>query len=267
MIIGFIGGGNMAEALIKGLTVGKNRDILFYDPSEQRIQHLMKTYGAGYVGDNSEVVKRSDIIIIAVKPQIIDEVLDEITQVTSDNKLFVSIAAGIRLSYLCDRLKTPKVIRVMPNTPALVQAGMSVISPSEAITAEELFSVREIFRTLGEVYVTTEDKMDAVTALSGSGPGFIAYFIECMIEAGQAIGLTLEEASTLSIQTFIGSAEMLKSGMSPTALREMVTSPNGTTFAGLTVLREKGFQEILIQTLKRAKQRAEELGIVSSKGS
>ncbi len=260
MIVGFIGGGNMAEALIKGLSMHKYGDILFYDPSEQRIHHLMRTYGVGYVGTNAEVLKRSDIIILAVKPQIIQDVLDELSRVPKTGKIFVSIAAGIGLSYLQDKLDTKKVVRVMPNTPALVQAGMSVLSPSEDINDKELEDVKGIFSALGKVCVLPEDKMNAVTALSGSGPGFIALFVESMIKGGTKIGLSEEESSMLAIQTFIGAAKMFESGVSPVRLREMVTSPKGTTYAGLCVLKDRAIEEIIAETLEAARARADVLG-------
>lgn len=262
-MIGFIGGGNMAEALIKGLTIKGHRDIIFYDPSELRVRHMMNSYGVGFVGSNTEIIARADIIILAVKPQIIHQVLNEIKGKITPNKIIVSIAAGIRISYLNKLLSTDKIIRVMPNTPAMYLQGMSVISVSDGITAEEAESVIDIFKTVGDAIVMEESKMDAVTALSGSGPGFFAFIVESMIKSATGIGLTYQEAYTLTIQTFIGTAKVLQSGMKPENLREMVTSPNGTTHAGLSVLRDKGLDDIILSTLKSAKHRAEELGNIN----
>jgi pyrroline-5-carboxylate reductase len=178
----------------------------------------------------------------------------------STDKIIVSIAAGITLSYLTSRLKTSKIIRVMPNTPALVQEGMSVLSMCECIHDKEMSLVRSIFMSVGKVLVMPEKYMDAVTALSGSGPGFIACFVESLIEAGVRAGLSRDSASELSIQTMIGTAKLLETGMPPDKLREMVTSPGGTTAAGLKVLEEKGLIDMLTAVIQAAVNRSKELG-------
>jgi pyrroline-5-carboxylate reductase len=260
-MIGFIGGGNMAEALIKGLTSKGVRDILFYDPAEERVQYLMRTYGVGFVGSNIEVLKRGNTVLIAVKPQIMSSVMEELSETNTADRLFISIAAGIRLSYLMERLGTSRVIRVMPNTPALLQEGMSVISAPEVVSDADINRAVEIFSTIGKTLVLPEHKMDAVTALSGSGPGFIAYFAECLIKGGMEIGLSEDESTTLTIQTLLGSAKILRdSGIGPAKLRQMVTSPNGTTQAGLNAFDNRDLQGLIAEALKAARVRAEELG-------
>lgn len=263
MKIGFIGGGNMAEAIIKGVRgkgQGARKEILVSEPREDRRQYLEKTYGIKSTASNKEVASSCNIIILAVKPQNMEAVLEEISPDITEDKTVVSIAAGITLSYLSSKLKTKKLIRVMPNTPALVQQGMTVMSLCECFDDRDISVVREIFMSIGELLVLPEKYMDAVTAVSGSGPAFISLFIEAMIEAGVKLGLSEEAASTLALQTAIGTGKLLETGISPLKLREMVTSPGGTTAAGLKMFEEKGLRDILSAALQAAKKKAEELG-------
>jgi len=259
-MIGFIGGGNMAEALIKGILQSNMKDIMVSEPRDERRAYLEKTYSIRTTSDNKEICKNCTIIILAVKPQNMDDVTAEISGVISSDTVIVSIAAGITLSYLSTRLKTSKIIRVMPNTPALVQEGMSVLSLCECIHDKEMGLVREIFMSVGKVLVLPEKYMDAVTALSGSGPAFFALFAEKMVEAGLIVGLTVENASELAIQTLIGTAKLLETGMPPGRLREMVTSPGGTTAAGLRVFEERGLKNIVQAAIEAAAGRSGELG-------
>lgn len=259
-MIGYIGGGNMAEALIKGMVQSGMKDIIVSEPREDRRAYLEKTYGAKTTSDNKEVVRQSAIVILAVKPQNMDDVTNEIAPFITGEKLVVSIAAGITLPYLTSRLKTSKIVRVMPNTPALVQEGMSVLSMCECIHDKEMALVRGIFMSVGKVLVLPEKYMDAVTALSGSGPAFVALFTEAMIAAGIKMGLTEGNASELVIQTVIGTARLLETGMPPDKLREMVTSPGGTTAAGLKVFEEIGLKEMVSGGIGAAANRSKELG-------
>jgi pyrroline-5-carboxylate reductase len=260
MVIGFIGGGNMAEAMIKGIVQSGKKDIIVSEPRDDRRAYLEKTYGIKVTSDNREIVRNSHIIILAVKPQNMDDVTAGISDLISNDKIIISIAAGITLSYLSSRLKTPKIIRVMPNTPALVQEGMSVLSMCECIADKEMVFIRDIFMSIGKVLVLPEKYMDAVTALSGSGPAFIALFVESMIEAGVSVGLSRENAAELAIQTLIGTAKLLETGMPPDKLREMVTSPGGTTTAGLGVFEQKGLKNIVTAVIEAARDRSKELG-------
>ena len=258
-MIGFIGGGNMAEALIKGIAAKHGKDIIVSEPLDNRRDYLEKTYRVKTTSHNKDVLKNSTVIILAIKPQNMDEVTAEISDMT-DDKIIVSIAAGIPISYLSSRLKTPKIIRVMPNTPALIQEGMSVMSMCECIHDKDLGIIKEIFMSVGTLLMLPEKYMNAVTALSGSGPGFFAYFIEALIEGGIKTGLDQADARTLAIQTMLGTARLLETGMDPAKLREMVTSPGGTTAAGLKVFQEQGFTEAVIASLEAATNRAKELG-------
>lgn len=260
MMIGFIGGGNMAEAIIKGIFAKYGSNIIVSEPLDKRRTYLEKTYNIKTTPDNKEVVKNCNIIILAVKPQHMDSVTAEISDEISGDKIVVSIAAGITLSYLSSRLKTTKIIRVMPNTPALVQEGMSVMSMCECINDKEMQVIKDIFMSIGLLLALPEKYMNAVTALSGSGPAFFAYFVEAMIEGGVRMGLGKDDAATLAVQTFLGTAKLLDTGMNPSKLREMVTSPGGTTAAGLKLFEEKGFKEIVIASIEAATKRAQELG-------
>lgn len=259
-MIGFIGGGNMAEAMIKGITRNGKKDILVSELRDQRRAYLESTYTVKTTPDNKEVVKSCDIIILAVKPQNMDEVTGEIAGLITPEKLIISIAAGITLSYLSARLKTSQIIRVMPNTPALVQEGMSVLSLCECFDDKQMALVRGIFMSIGKVLVLPEKYMDAVTAVSGSGPAFIALFVEKMTDAGVKAGLGKDNASELAVQTLIGTAKLLETGMPPDKLREMVTSPGGTTAAGLKVFQDKGFSDMMNDVIEAAVNKSKELG-------
>ena len=259
-MIGFIGGGNMAEALIKGMVQAGMKEIIVSEPRDDRRAYLEKTYSAKTTSDNKEIVKQGAIVILAVKPQNMDDVTSEIAPFITGEKLVVSIAAGITLPYLTSRLATSKIIRVMPNTPALVQEGISVLSMCECIHDKEMALVRGIFMSVGKVLVLPEKYMDAVTALSGSGPAFVALFTEAIIAAGIKMGLTEGNSSELVIQTVIGTARLLETGMPPDKLREMVTSPGGTTAAGLKVFEEKGLKEMVSSVIEAAAKKSKELG-------
>jgi pyrroline-5-carboxylate reductase len=259
-MIGFIGGGNMAEAIIKGIAYKYAGNIIVSEPRDERRSYLEKTYAIKTTPRNKDVASNADIIIIAVKPQEMGNVLDEISDVITEQKTVVSIAAGITLSYLSARLKTGKIVRIMPNTPALIQEGMSVMSMCECIHDKDIALIKDIFMSVGRLLTLPEKYMDAVTALSGSGPAFVAYFVEAMIEGGVRMGLSNDDAATLAVQTLLGTARLLDTGMIPAKLREMVTSPKGTTAAGLMVFEEKALKEIIIAAISAATERAKELG-------
>ena len=265
-MIGFIGGGNMAEAIVKGVVSQKpevRSELLVSEPNEERRRYLEQTHGIRTTPDNKQVASSCGIIVLAIKPQNMDAVLEEIKDSIGEEKIVVSIAAGITLSYLHSKLRTKKLVRVMPNTPALVQEGMSVLSMCECFSENEILPVREIFMSVGKVLTLPEKYMNAVTALSGSGPAFIALFTESLISAGTGLGLSEGNSYELAVQTLIGTGKLLDTGMTPTKLREMVTSPGGTTAAGLKVFEEKGIRNIVSEVLSAAKKRAEELGKTS----
>ncbi|MBE9504053.1 MAG: pyrroline-5-carboxylate reductase [Proteobacteria bacterium] len=264
--IGFLGAGNMAEAIIQGLIKSgqvKETEITASDKNIERLNVVVEGYGIEGHSKNFEVASRSDIIILAVKPQGIDEVLDDIRAEISEAKLIVSIAAGIKIDKIASRLKEgAKIVRVMPNTPALVLAGASVICPSANVTDEEKSAALAIFEAVGKaVIIEDETLMDAVTGLSGSGPAFVYTFIEALSDAGVKAGLSREIASMLASNTVYGAAKaVIELNRHPAELRDMVTSPGGTTIAGMAKLEEKGFRSAVISAVEAATKRSKELG-------
>lgn len=258
-MIAFIGGGNMAEALIRGISQKGFRDIIVSEPREDRRNYLKERFSIRTTHDNKEAVREADIVVLAVKPQVMEDVLDEIGGLISEEKTAVSIAAGITLGYLGSKIRTKKLVRAMPNIGALVQESMTVLSLCECFSENDIRVVRDIFMSVGKVITLPEKYINAVTALSGSGPAFIALFLESMIEAGVGLGLERETASELAIQTLIGTSRLLEEGIPPSKLRQMVTSPGGTTEAGLRVFKEKSLGFIVETALKEAEKRAKEL--------
>lgn len=268
--IAFIGSGNMAEALIKGTinsSIIKPENILISDIRKERIKFLHDTYKVQLASDNLDVMKKADIVILSVKPQIIIEVLDQISGSANDSKLIISIAAGISLEIIQKTLdkegtKTLRLIRAMPNTPALVQTGATAMSKGVNALEEDMKTAKEIFSAVGKVVEVNEDLMDAVTGLSGSGPAYIFLIIEALIDAGVKAGLPRDISMTLSIQTVLGAAKLVsESGEHPEKLKDMVTSPGGTTLAGLHALEEGELKAVLMNAVKSATKRSKELGI------
>ncbi|HUU50161.1 MAG TPA: pyrroline-5-carboxylate reductase [Nitrospinota bacterium] len=268
--LAFIGCGNMGEALIKGL-LGKNfissKNIIGMDISKERLRYIKKTYSVEAVQRNRDAVKKGDIIILAVKPQDITTVLKEIAGEINRSKLLISIAAGVSLKFI-ESFSSSKIrlIRVMPNTPALIQEGAAALSKGNYATEDDLETARKIFNTIGKTVIIDEKLMDAVTGLSGSGPAYIFTIVEALIAAGVKMGLSREVSQELSVQTLLGSAKMIvETGEHPARLRDMVTSPGGTTVAGLHVLEKEGLSEIIMNAIEAATKRSKELGKFLSK--
>jgi pyrroline-5-carboxylate reductase len=263
--IGFVGAGNMAGALIRGLLRAGQIDahaIWASDPVDVQLRRLKRAHKIEVTRDNRQLVRGSQTIILAVKPQNMAAVLDEIRGEVTPRKLFVSIAAGFPLRRLEAGLGgQARVVRVMPNTPALVGRGISVAVPGAKATPADLKYTLKLFRAVGEaVSITGEDLLDAVTALSGSGPAFVYLFAECLIEGGVRGGLPQNLAAQLAHATLGGAAAMLSdSGLSSRELRELVVSPGGTTQAGLTTLDTLRFREAVIAAVEAATRRAREL--------
>ncbi len=258
-MIGFIGGGNMAEAIISGLRNAKMEKVVVSDISKERLTYLEKRYRIKTVSKNIEIPEYAETIILSVKPQDMDKVTAELRNSITDRHLIISIAAGIRLEYLSENLQTRRIVRVMPNTPALVGAGISVISPMRGLKKKDIKTALEIFRAVGEVIVLDEEKMDVVTALSGSGPAFFAYFIESMSEGGVRLGLSAADALKLSLQTGLGTIKLLNEGRSPAELIQMVTSPGGTTAEGLHSLDKHAFKAAVKDAIEASTKRSREL--------
>ncbi len=261
----FLGGGNMAEALIKGLLTGLGVDaghIVATDIVSERCDHLRGTYGINTSEDNQQAVHDSEVIFLAVKPQTVPALLASIAPGVGEDKLFVSIAAGVPLSTLQHALPDDsRVVRVMPNTPALVLEGAAGISPGAAASANDVALVERIFNAVGRATVVSDGMMDTVTGLSGSGPAFVFALIEGLSDGGVLMGLDRPTSTMLAAQTVLGAAKMvLETGRHPGQLKDMVTSPAGTTIAGMEALEEGGLRGLMMAAVRRATERSEELG-------
>jgi pyrroline-5-carboxylate reductase len=263
--VGFIGGGNMGEALIKGVLAANlvpPEAIYASDVRIERLRALDQQYGVQLTDDNAELVRQVDIVILAVKPQIMAPVVRQIASAVTRRKLLISIAAGVSTATIRAALgKEARLIRVMPNTPALVLEGVTAIAKADGLEPGDLDTAGEIFSAVGRVVTTDEDLMDAVTGLSGSGPAYVAVVVESLADGGVKMGLDRITAMTLATQTVLGAARLiLETGLHPGALKDMVASPGGTTIAGIAAMEEGGIRHTLIEAVERATQRSRELG-------
>lgn len=266
--LGFIGGGNMAEAVIAGLLAQSSLPasaIRASEPSESRRQFLQDNYELQTNASNLAVVRWAEIVVLAVKPQFLPTVLEEIATLDSaeiQKKLFISIAAGVSIDTMQAVLgPNVRVIRCMPNTPALVQAGATVLSPGPNATDSDLNFTDSLFRSVGTTYQLSEEKLDVVTGLSGGGPAYVFVLLESMADAGVKLGLPRKVALDLAAQTVYGSAKLLlETDGHPGQLKDMVTSPGGTTIAGIHALEKAGFRNAIIDAIEAATQRSIELG-------
>lgn len=257
--IGFIGGGKMAEAIIKGLKDSGAKNVAVSDRAASRKNYLKSKYKIKVERSNKDLVASSDIIILAVKPGDIKGVCGEITESVTRNKIFISVAAGIASAFIRYQVGTDRVVRVMPNTPAFVGKGMTVIATSPRTTKKDISTAELIFTSVGEVIVMDEKHIDAVTAISGSGPAFVSLFIESLVDGAVRMGIQRSDALTLALKTVEGSVAMLEDGLSTSKLRHMVTSPGGTTAEGLFVLERDGFKGLVVDAVESARERASEL--------
>jgi pyrroline-5-carboxylate reductase len=262
--IAFVGGGNMAEALIKGLLSVKAsaRAIAVSEPRAARRRELVSRYGVRATASNLEAIERASLIVLAVKPQTMGGVLAELAAAIGRDKLVVSIAAGVSIATIENKLERgARVVRVMPNTPCLVGRGMSVLARGRAATARDLARARKIFDSVGKAEVAKREAwLDAVTGLSGSGPAYVYRFAEALIEGGIHEGLPEKLVRTLVYQTLAGAAEMLlATGKSPRELREAVSSPGGTTLAGLARMDRGDFVQVVRAGVAAATARSKEL--------
>ena len=263
--IGFIGGGQMAEAIVKGLlqskVLGTSR-IAVTEPVEPRKAYLKTTYSVQLFDDPTDLCSASDLIILAVKPQVMPAVLKQISEHVAE-KLVITVAAGLPITFYEQELKSrsPKIIRVMPNMPALIQQGASALCRNSNVSDDDFAFVISLFETIGSTVCVPEIQMDAVTGLSGSGPAFVFSFIEAMIDAGVKIGLNREVARNLTLQTIAGAVQLAQlTEEHPAVLRDRVTSPGGTTASGLHVLEEHGFNGNVISAIEASCNRSIELG-------
>jgi pyrroline-5-carboxylate reductase len=262
--IGFIGGGNMAEALIRGLVqaIEDASQIGVSDPSEARLTELEVRYGLRTDASNLAIAEWADVVVLAVKPQVLPAVLNELRPSVSPDTLFISVAAGATTQSIAAGLGgEPRIVRSMPNTPALIQVGATVVAAGAHASESDIELSREIFDSVGITEVLAESQLDAVTGLSGSGPAYVFVMLESLADAGVKVGLPRPIALKLAAQTLMGSAKLLlDTNGHPGQLKDMVTSPGGTTIAGLHALEAGGLRTTLISAVEAATNRAKELG-------
>ncbi len=261
--LGMIGGGVMGEALLSRLIarqIYKPDAVLVSDPLPARRDFLAHKYGVGVTDDNRAVAAATDVLLLAIKPQVFDAVVSSLTDVRP-GQLVISILAGVPLSQLQSAFPSQPAIRAMPNTPATVGAGITAIAPGTHVQPSHLQQAKEIFQAVGEVVEVSESLMDAVTGLSGSGPGYVAIAIEALTDGGVCAGLPRAIAYKLALQTVLGTAQLLhESGMHPAELKDRVTSPGGTTIAGIAQMERAGLRSALIEGVIAASKRSKELG-------
>ena len=263
--VGFLGSGNMGEAIIKGLLqtgLVPASSIAATDARADRLDQIAKQYGIRAAASNRDLVTEADVVILAVKPQIMSAVLKDVAGAVDRGTLLISVAAGVPVAALREALGKPaRLIRVMPNTPALVLEGVTAIAKADGLEPDDLDTAGEIFSAVGRVVVLDESLMDAVTGLSGSGPAYVAIVIESLADGGVRMGLDRITAMTLATQTVLGAAKLLlETGMHPGALKDMVSSPGGTSIAGVAALEEGGIRTTFIKAVERATVRSRELG-------
>lgn len=263
--IAFLGAGNMAGALIKGLLHAKAcepSEVFAVDVRRERLEELAKLHGVRVGRDLAEAAAWADVVVLATKPQVFDRVLPVVSSAVKRDALVVSIAAGVPIEAIEAQLpEGTRVVRTMPNTPALVDAGATAIAPGTHASDADLALVQRIFDSVGISVVLEEALLDAVTGLSGSGPAYIFLIIEALADAGVKVGLHRESAQLLAAQTVLGSAKLLiETGEHPGRLKDMVTSPGGTAIAGLHTLEAGGLRTTLINAVESATARSKELG-------
>ena len=262
--IGFIGGGKMATAIMKGIINSNwcdSQNIIVSDKNEDALKLLGETYKINTTLSNIDVIKNADIILFAVKPFVLRDVLNEVKSYITKNHIILSIAAGISIKTIEEIAGNIPVIRIMPNTPALVNEGMSAICKGNYATDKHVELAIEIFKSVGKVIRANEKDIDIITAISGSGPAFYYYIINEIAKAGEKLGLDYKTCLTLSTQTAYGSAKMImESGTDPEQLIINVTTPGGCTAVGNDILKENKISEILFDTIEKTAKKAFELG-------
>lgn len=263
--IGFIGAGAMAEAIISGILkrgFAKPDNVWASDTDEARLKLFFDKWGLNTTTNNVELVKKADVVILSVKPFVLKSLLEEISTTVSTAHLLISIAAGISTGYISsffhDRVP---VIRVMPNTPALLGEGASALAAGEDASPEHMEFAQKLFASVGRAVVVQEQDMDAVTGLSGSGPAYVYLIIEALADAGVKAGLSRQCALDLAAQTMYGAAKMvLETGEHPAVLKDKVTTPGGTTITGLHIMEKGNLRATVIDAVLAAVERSKEMG-------
>lgn len=263
--LGFLGAGQMAVALARGwLAAGlvTPATCRASDPSPDARARFQQQTGCPATADNREVIAASDVLVLAVKPQVLPSLLDEIRNQVTERHLVISIAAGVPLKRLADGLLANyRLVRVMPNTPCLLCASATGFAAGPGARPEDVSLVERLFNAVGKSFALSENLLDAVTGLSGSGPAFVYVMIEALADSGVRMGLPRDAALTLAAQTVMGAARMvLETGQHPAQLKDAVTSPGGTTIAGLHALERGGFRAAVMDAVEAATKRSTELG-------
>jgi pyrroline-5-carboxylate reductase len=268
--IAFLGAGNMAEALVKGLlaagTAAKD-EIVCAEPRAERREELHARHGVAVTGSNLAAVQQADLLVLSVKPLVMDALLEEIAPAVDPRKLVVSIAAGVPIAAIARKLGAgARIIRTMPNTPALVGAGATALARGPHASEADLGQAMALFEAVGTAVVVEEHLLDAVTGLSGSGPAFVFLAIEALADGGVKVGLPRHVAMALAAQTVVGAGRLvLETGDHPGKLKDQVTSPGGTTIAGVHALESAGFRAALIAAVEAATRRSRELGELAAR--
>jgi pyrroline-5-carboxylate reductase len=265
MKIAFIGGGNMGEAIMAAVLEKKLVDapgVSVSDISQPRLDYLKERYGVTVTNDNREVARGKDIVVLAVKPQNLPEILTELKGSLEKDSLVLSIMAGIRINTIRRGLVHDRIVRSMPNTPAQIGLGITGWTATPEVADEQKEQARSILSVMGkEIYFSEEESLDMVTAVSASGPAYVFLFAECLVDAAVNIGLSREEAEGLVFQTMLGSAHLMQqSGKPPSELRRNVTSKGGTTERALLVFEDGKLHKIVGEAVEAAYKRAQELG-------
>ena len=255
----------MAEAIIAGILrqgVSQPREICAGEPLQARREQLAKQHGIAVTSDNAEAARHGELVVLAVKPQSLSEVTQQLTGTLREDQTAISVIAGSKMETLVAGLAHRNVIRVMPNTPSRIGEGMSLWLASASVEESHKEAARTILQTLGEEMEVSEEKyLDMGTALSAGGPAYVFLFLESLIDAGVYMGMSRDMAGKMALQTLLGSAKLAKeSGEHPARLRDMVTSPGGTTAEALKVLEEKGFRDAVINAVVAAYDKAKRLG-------
>ena len=265
MKIGFIGCGNMGSAIIGGIVssgIYKTENISVVDIFKESVDKLVQKYGVKDGNDNKTIAESSDILFLSVKPNVFPQVISEIKDNVSEKTLIVSIAAGQSIQKIEGLFgKTIKLVRVMPNTPALVGQGMAAICGNENVSEDDVSKIVEIFNCFGEAEVVPEKMMDIVTAVSGSSPAFVYMFIEAMADAAVLGGMPRKQAYKFAAQTVLGSAKMvLDTGIHPGELKDMVCSPAGTTIEAVAELEKRGMRTAIIEAIRVCEEKSKAMG-------
>jgi pyrroline-5-carboxylate reductase len=263
--IGIIGMGNMGESILKALLKNnmQKTSILCIEAKSDRADYISKTYGMKCYENLEEIIKKAEYLILAVKPQDSKNILQAISPLFDDKKVFISIMAGITTSNILSIMgKAVKVVRIMPNICVKVGEGAMGLTSNKIVSIEEVEEVKTMFSSMGKIVEVGEELMDAITAIGGSGPAFVLLFLEAMIDAGVKLGIPRDKSAIISSQVVKGTIKMLElESLHPTIMREMITSPGGTTIAGLAAMEQGALRGTVIRSIEEACKRSKELSL------